>query len=353
MVAKNRLYGANNNPHSNHSTNDYGLGPVVYTRPRVEINGQAIAMINPSFGVNAAINAAFSGTPELISNGEDTVAWTVTNIVGTKMTNNSTAQAFTGTRSVEINNPTANDIWQFDKGSDLTVSNYVAITGQVYIDSDWTTGDSVGIYGWDTGLGLQVGGQVLLEDYINEFSFGGWQPLAIPLIDMGLTSGTIDAIRMTQVSKNGRAALFYLDEFQFEETGNSEEFSYIPAGNQVFRATNFTLRAIANVTEATMLDYDKFFGITALTNGFVVRVQTGAETQTGLAVTQLSDITLLPNKTTYTVLPGNTHTQLILNLELGVIMDGRNGDFIRATVNDNLSSLVSLTSFVFGSIEEF
>ena len=352
MTGKNRLYGPNSKPLDTHSTDDYGLAQVVYTRPRVAVNAQALPLINPSYGVNAAINAAFGGTPDLISNGEDTAAWTVTNVTGTKITNNSTDQAFSGTQSVKVNGPNLNDTWQFDKGSNLTVGNYVALTGKIYIDKDWGIGDSVSVYGWDTGTGLQVGSSVLIEDYINEFVFGEWQSITISFEDLGLTSGTIDSFRMEQVGKVGKSALWYLDVFQVEETGNSETFLYKPEVKEKFRMTSFTLRAISNVDQPTMLDYDKFFGITALGSGFVVRVQTGAATQSGLAVAQFSDITVLSNKINYTVLAGNTHTQLILNINLEVVLDGRNEDFIQVTVNDNLSSMVSLTSFIYGSIED-
>ena len=57
-------------------------GAYVLTDERRTSSPALLAFFNPTFGVDMNINAAFSGTPEPVHNGIDTIEWTTTNRKG-------------------------------------------------------------------------------------------------------------------------------------------------------------------------------------------------------------------------------------------------------------------------------
>lgn len=309
------------------------------------------ALLNDDFGDAINQNAATGGTPVGIHNGTDTVLWTGTNVVGSKVTFDSTTRPNAGTKSVEIDNPALNDIWQFDRGSDLTVSSYVSLSGVVNIDKDWTSGDSVAIYGWDTAGATEVGTRVFLEDYINETNFDVWQGLSIPLSDMNLVTGTIDAIRMEQVGRNGKAARWYLDTFQVEETGSPISFK-AKADKGTKLHVNKIVLSVADVgTGATAHAYNKLGALSALTNGVVLRADVDGEMLINLNIKQESDI--LEYGGIYDVLNDDgTNTYKTISLDVAgsreIILDSRNDDEISISVNDDLTGLLLFTAQVRG-----
>ena len=141
-------------------------GQIVYTHPLREFAPESSSFVNPDNGIEMAVSGGFSGTPVLVHNGGDTSAWTGSNIVGNTVDFNSSTRPRTGSFSVRVNSPNVSDVWQFDRGSDITVSSYVAITMWINVNRRWGTGDTVTLFGWDTGLGSIVGNSVNIEDYI-------------------------------------------------------------------------------------------------------------------------------------------------------------------------------------------
>ena len=158
---------------------------IVYTIPREQPIPKILPFLNDTFG--SAMNQAvgFEGTPVNIHNGTDSELWIGSEISGTSVDFDSTNRSFSGTMSVRANSPDVGDVWQFAKGSDQDLSGKSALTGEININRRWNAGDSVAVYGWDTGTGLIVGNQVFIENYIDETSFDVWMNMVIPLSDMG------------------------------------------------------------------------------------------------------------------------------------------------------------------------
>lgn len=201
-------------------------GLVVYNQELQEFEVLFSAAFNETFGIEMAQDFSFGGTPDGIHNGTDSVLYTAAAISGTKFTFDSTDQANSGTKSIKSNKAQVGNIMEFDRGSDVDLSNFVAITLFVYVDNGWSpaSADSVTIYGWDTGTASQIGDAVVLEGFFNETTFGFWQKITIPLEDMTLSSATVDAFRVEIVARSGGGALFYIDDMQVEETGAAAIF---------------------------------------------------------------------------------------------------------------------------------
>jgi len=341
------------NPKKDGRTGEPGLE--VYTKERVRRNYFVKPLLNSEFGLDQAQDASFDGTPDGVHNGTDTVFWEGSNIVGSTVTFDSTARIISGAKSVEIAAPGLGDIWEFDKGSNLTVGNFKALTLKINIDKDWSVGDSVAIYGYDTGTGLEVGTRVFLEDFMNESEFDQVQSIAIPLTDMDLTSGTIDAIRMEQVAKQGKTATWYLDDFQVEEISGLLNYEYGPNRDQIFHVELIGHVVRNNTTADNTRDPDLYFGETALTNGILISVRRDGEESDITSSNNLGEFLELPNIQEFeTIETANDSgkTMSKLTKEFPFELDGRTGDFFRYTITDNLSSLTYQSAWLFGWIEE-
>jgi hypothetical protein len=306
---------------------------------------------NPSFGNELAQNAAFGGTPVGVHDGTDSVLWTFSQIAGTKVTEDSTDQAQAGTKSVKVNKPNLNDIWQFDRGSDLTISSYTGITMFIYIDSDWSTLDSVSMYAWDTGTATQVGDKVFLEDVLDLNTVGSWQSIAILFTSMGISTGTFDALRFEYEAKSGQSPTFYMDEIQVEETSGALTYTIAPLPNQILNVENLGMTIADGLTGnyPNNISYDKFLNETALTNGIVVTAVQDGVISFAITVRRIFD---LVQSGSIDVTGGsdgtNTFVKYAALFRAPIILDSRTDDKISVTISDDLSGLLSLSLFADG-----
>lgn len=335
------------------------VGVIAFTEPLIRLTPLNIPAVNPDFGNQMARDASFTGTPDLVHNGVDTVAWTGSNIVGAKVTFNSAAQAHSGTQSVLVNAPSAGHIWEFDKGSNLTVGNYTAITLWIYVDSGWSAGDVIQMFGYDTGLGTQVGGAVSLGDYFNFFEFSTWHKLVIPLADMSLTSGTIDAIRMGYPAKDGGAPVFYIDDFQVEETGGAVCFDIIPPPQTRYLVSKFRYTVVdgyaGTVTNGTMpgLAYNQLLGLASLSGGLAFSLIQDGETAGTASISDLGDAARAGAEIINHMSDGtNTSVTILREFVEPIILSSKNNDRIAITISDDLSGLISLTAVATGATME-
>jgi len=335
------------------------IGQIVYTDELQQYDQFSTIALNDELGFEMAINAAFSGTPEIVHVGtSDGIYWTGSNITGTKASFDSTEQKYSGVASVKIDNPNLNDVWQFDKGSTLDPSNYIAISLWLYVDKDWSVGDSIEIYGWDTGVGLAVGTAVLLQDYVNEFDFDVWQKVIIPLDDFAFSGGTFDALRMELIGKNGKAPKMYIDDFQFEEAGALATFSMKPRNGETFFVEAITL-SFQDAYTGTLtgnsfknLSPNKILSENKLTNGIQLnRIQDG-ETAFSATITCLSDA-IQGGATIGDLFGDGTNAMLTLNITFSkpVELNDKDEDELNIVISDDLTGLTSFTALARGWVE--
>lgn len=333
---------------------DRGNGQIVYTEEIRDTSATSIPAFNPTFGISLNQNGAFGGTPVGIHNGIDSVLWTGSQIVGNKVTFDSTDEAFAGTKSVKINNPSVSDVWQFDKGSNQDLSSYSAISFKVFVESNWGVGDNVILYGWDTTTSSVVGVAVNISNYFNETSFGVWQSAVIPLSELGLVDETIDAIRMEQAEKSGPAATFYIDNMQIEESGGGIEYIIRPDAGTIFESKAIVYQWVGVGTGTAAYAYDQIGQIASLSNGLVLRAEAAGVVLFASTFRQLSDFTF-SGANVVSVVDDGTNTMVTLNLlnlfGQGQTLDSRSNDFLSVTVNDDLSSLLEFRILVQGNEE--
>lgn len=340
------------------NTREYGNGLKVYAFDGNPLELGQRNFTNETYGSALNQNATATGTPDQVHDGIDSVLWTASAISGT-WTFNSTAQAHTGTNSIDGTATVNGSIAEIDKGSNLTIGNYSNITGWIYI-SAWSTSGTkqVNIYGWDTTGATAVSDLVDIGNYVNITTTGVWQQFSIPFADLNFTASTLDAVRIQVVDiGGGQAPNFYLDDIQFEETGGSIIFTVAPDPGEKWwvKGLNYVLvdAYAGTVTGGTMpsIPYTGFLGVGTLTNGTLVRRIQFGEVKFSSTTIDLIDyiVTGAPKK----ILSGSDGTNTWVRLEADftypVLLDGDRGDRYEIVINDDLTGLLQYkANIVFG-----
>lgn len=331
-------------------------GLIAYTRSLYNYVPETRAFVNSEYGVAINQNAGFGGTPIGIHDGEDNTYWTGAQIVGTKVTFDSTDRFNSDAQSVKVDNPNANDVWQFAKGSSQDLTGYAGITLYINIDKDWSVGDSVSLCGYDVTGDTIVGNAVLIEDYVNEFTFDVWQPMQVPFVDLGLVGATVEAFRMTQVSKQGKSATFYIDDFQIEETGTPIEFKISASPECVFEVEKYRMIIVAPLDTALVnnsmpaLSYDQLLNVT-LVNGIRFTQSVAGESLAGSPpFFNLSDLIGAGFDVIATHCDG-TNTMLVLEAPFRhphELKGEATTNYVSFTIGDDLTSFLKFNIFAIG-----
>jgi len=339
---------------------------VVATQPLKTFENKVSFFTNPTYGNAINQNAAAGGTPENVHNGIDDVYWTASTIVGTQYTFDSVARPHAGTKSILVNGAAVGNIMQIAKGGALTVSGYVSLTIWINVDSAWAAGDSISVYGWDTGTALQVGTAVNLQNYFPWSVFDTWHLISIPLIDMGLTVGTIDAIRISTLTKSGGPPVFYMDDIQFQETGAAIEYKIKPDKEKwlyvhkinIFMADNITgITTVAGATENATLPgiaYNKLLGVSALSTGIIFQYHKSGKIVFTATMKQIGDIMQFPGSQLVGSGGDGTNSWIALRLEMTepFVLKVEEDDYLSITISENLSGLLQFTMSAASSEED-
>jgi len=335
---------------------------IVATRPLKIFNNTSQFLFNETNGIDINKNAAFGGTPIKIHNGIDDVLWTGTGIVGaSRWIFNSSAQAHTGTQSIDGTTTKNGDVTQLAKGSDQDLTGHTAITGWIYITSWSVSGTKeVLFFGWNTGTSLMVGNNVNLGDYINTLVFNTWQKFSIPLNDLGLFTKTVDSVRVQTVSLGaGQAPSYYLDDIQIEETGDPITYTVQPKMStwlHISEILSTFVDGFNNVLlNATMpnLAYNKILALSALSNGIIYHKTIDGNVDFTFVIKQLSDFIQLAGTSIINSGSDGTNTWMTINYKpaIPIILRSNTDDKMLVTISDNLSDLLLYRVSINGYIE--
>ena len=340
-----------------------GIDPhalVVATRPLKTFTNKAAFFTNPTYGIDINQDAAAGGRPEEIHNGLDDTLWTGSNVVGSKAIFNNIDQFKEGTQSVLINNSNINDVVQFDKGSGIDLSNYIGFSMWIYVASDWADGDSISLYGWDTGTGASVGISVFLENYFTFSEFGVWHKINIPLSSMELGSSTIDALRMQILNREGaKSPKIYLDVIQFEETGNLIEYIVKPENGTWYHVTSL-MQSFADAYDGTLinatmpkLSYEKILGETLISGYTYAAVIDGKLTDPG-TIGSLGDMLRFPNSRITSLIDDGTNVFMAVQTDLShpFVLKSEDNDYLILTIQENLTGFLQFRFSVNGFVED-
>jgi len=327
---------------------------VVATRPLKTFTNKVIFFSNDTYGIDMNVKPISGGVPEKVHNGIDNVLWTASDIVGgVKTAFDSADQNHTGggAKSVKIDNSPINDVFQFDKGSDLDCSGYAVLTMWIYVDKDWKAGDIIKLYGWDTGTGLQVGTAVDLSNYFFWSGFKVWRKLTIPLTDMGALASytTLDALRVVITAAEGKSPKFYIDDIQFEESGLPIEYTIEPTigtwlhVDQINTVMADALNTVLENASMYNLSYDKFLGVSELDAGLLYQEYHNNKVTLSVEFHNLLHFLQMPSSNTLNVGCDVTNTWLNLSQTFGspILLKAEDEDKLVISVRDDMEGLLA------------
>lgn len=298
---------------------------------------------------------------DIMTTGEDYeigyLPWIGSNISGTKVTFSSTDQANTGTASVKIDNPTQGDEWEFVHSTDVTITDYTALSFFIYIDKDWST-DIVELYCFDDSLGVEVGIRISISDYFNENTFDVWQHAVVPFSAFEFSETTFDSIHMQMTVRAGnKSPKFYMDDIQLEELGTPIEF-LLSSPTEIFHLHAVRLSIADDISGVvingtmTGLSYDAILGISKLANGIIFKWVENGITQFSQTLTCLADFITSGLDISNSISDvTNTFITMIIRFEEPIIIEGAESqNFMSFTINDDLAPLLKFEVSGFGRI---
>lgn len=320
-------------------------GIVSYTEPYHERIGQTKALINGTYGADFNANAAYSGTPDGIHDGTDAVEWTGTNQVGTNFIFNSTAQANSGTKSIDATATVDADEAIFTRGSAIDLSGYTAITGAIYI-TGWAN-DQKNIELQLQLAGVLIGNAISINNYIDTGTLNTWQTFAIPLSDFTATTGNADELVVRTISGGGgQPPNYYLDDLQLEETGGAT-FIVEPDLGSILEISTMQI-TIADAYVSTLADathqkipYNTLLGVSALSDGIRFTLTTDSVVRFNSTFKQHIDFMTFPGLTAQSGGDGtNTWLTYTINFEPAFVLNSKTKDKLEMSITEDLSGLL-------------
>ena len=333
---------------------------VVATRELKTYENKIKSFTNLTYGAEMNVNVSYGGTPDKIHNGVDDALWTALAISGTWDFASAT-QSHAGSASIDGTSTVDNNTANFAKGGELTLANYTAVTGWIYLTLwDDRGTKQINIYGWDADTGTQQGNALNIADYININTLNSWQKFSIALGDFGIGAATIDSFRITTVDLGpGVAPDYYIDDLQVEETGSPAKFVIQPEkGTWMHVKSIHVMMADAyagTLADATMpnIPYNSLLGVAALSTGITYRRRNGGVIVNSASIKQFSDLMFFSNSQVTGCGSDGTNTWVVVNITFSdsIILKSEEEDEMSLTINDDMSGLLLFRVGVGSKIE--
>jgi len=331
-------------------TNEYHTDPNALKVATVEYHNYnpAVAFFtNESYGID--LNKNFSSTAgEQIHNGTDNAYWTATQDIGTSMIFDDDTNPDTGAKAIRIDGSTNGDVAFFDKGSDFTITNELALQGRVYITSYVDGKSDLKIRAWDSVGDIAVGKEKKIFDYVNDSLWGEYQTFNIPIADLELLDATFDQLRL-KVDKDDVYA--DLDNIQFTTAGaalGTQVFNIKPNLGSQLIVNGFNITMADNITGAVengtlpAIRYDGFLGLATLESGLLFRTVNNLDNITFVAqIRELIEFFQFGHSTFGGMGSDGTNTWFHLHLLLSspIVLNDDEKDKLELVLSDNLSGL--------------
>ena len=289
----------------------------------------------------AGINATSTGAvvEVTVDNGGDITTFTTTD--GTNLPGSA--------GSIDATGATKNKEAQLERSSTIDTGDYAAVSLQVYLTSLLLSGvDDIELR--FRLAGVDVGNTVNVSGFIVNDRFNVWQSASIEITAFG-NPGVVDQLVIKQIASSG-APDYFLDKVKLQESTGFLEFFFAPEANEVFTVTKIGNIFVDNVTKAQAETYNKIMGVTKLNSGILAFFESnGVSTGPVALLTQLNDFSIFPQVAPLETYGDGTNTTLKIVTNFTFILDGRNNDRFVYRIQDDLSSLIDMAVFLFGTTE--
>jgi hypothetical protein len=356
MSLKTHIHGKDDNIAMDIIKDNGWSGPPVFTDPLRKFDYFIRPLLNDTFGAQMAQNVTFGGTPELIHNGGDATGWTGAAIQGT-WNFADTTDPDTGSAHVSITSANDQDTASFSDATETDMSNYTAVTGRINLVTYTGANHNIEVQFYNNSIA--VGTPILLNTYIDTGVIGTYQSFVIPKADLGVGLETVDELQMTIERTGGGKPTIRLDNMQIEETGEPAVFTLAPDRGTRLYLQKTVLSFIDNVGSAVSngtvpgLSYNKILGLNALTNGIGIRTQVDNETFFSTTSREMSDFLSGGGRIESMISDGtNTMAVIEISFQEPIVLDSSQGDCVKFTINDDMSSLISFQTLAVGKTEK-
>ena len=329
-------------------------GLVTFTKDIFDYETIFKPFLSDSFGSALNQNIAFSGSPEGVYDGTDSALWTASAISGT-WDFVSTTNPNAGTKCVEAISVQDNDEALFEDGTNTDFGNFVALSGAIRLEKFSATGEKH-VEARFRLNGVNVGNAVNIDDFIDVGILDSYQTFGITKANFGIASDTVDELVIRVISTGGGPAPdFRLDDLQIEAAGGEEEYSVFPNDGTLLEVLELRLVLVdgldSTLANATIpnIAYNKLLAVSALTNGILVQHIKAGAIRFGANIKQLSDF-IQAGFDIVTLNGDATTTWLVLSLVFNtpIVLDSRQEDSMRVTIQDNLAGLTVARMFARG-----
>jgi len=316
----------------------------------LKFNPEFHPFVNETFGTAMNQNIAFTGTPEIIHNGESSVEWN--SAIGAGTWN------FADSDKITITSANNNDeaIFSEEGATTIDMNGFTTLTGKVDLDIYNPNNNSI-IIQFDLA-GVDVGNSVDLNDFIDTGDFTE-QTFVIPKSNFDLTTQLIDGMTLTILRTGGTKPTIKFDDIQWEQTGDVALFkATTPLGTR-FHVTEIRIRfeddVSAVLTDGSMpnIDPGALLGVSSLTNGIgFARIQNG-KTLFAINLKNFGDFFATgSNAVNITGNAANTGLTLVVDFPEPIILEGgETENFLVFRISDNLSTLTRFTAAARGALE--
>ena len=304
--------------------------------------------LNPSYGGGMNIDARFSGTPILITDGGDNAGWTAVIIAGAWNLSD-TLNPYAGTRCVS--RVAANDLDAVKfTGSAVDGSTRSAISVQFRIENYTTENHSI-----DLSLslaGTPIGNTVNIVDYINSAMFNEYQEAVISMSDLGVSALSFDEATISVSRVGGTKPSFRLDNFKIEESGGGVSFEVSTDAAGDLSINRIRMSMVSGVTGLSAADHSKMIGV-ILENGIALNRTSGGVVAIGRRFSSLFDL-YSSGFNELLMLESTSSTLAIIEIffDTAIILRAATNDKISLSLSDDLSPFLLFTAIARGSSAE-
>lgn len=249
-------------------------------------------------------------------------------------------------------------------GDQSLASDFTALTGSINLNTYSEANNNITLQMTLAGVG--IGNSINLNDFIDTGDFAA-QQFSIPIADLGLSDNLTNGIRIIVVRTGGGGKpAFTFDDVRLEVTGTPLVYEINLGSRERFHIHEivFSYRdnidSITTVTGATetvtnqALDVSKILGLSALTNGFVIKRTKDTKALFSATIRTLGGhISAGAKPDPVLTAPDGSSTFVVLRaiFKNPLILSPITIDRLTITNNDNMSDLQQFTASARGDLE--
>ena len=250
-----------------------------------------------------------------------------------------------------------------DADDESFADDFTALTGTINLNTYSEVNHNIEVQ--MTLDGIDIGDSILLNDFIDTGDFGA-QQFSVSIDSLAIGGLLTNGVRFTIARSGGSKPAFTLDDIRLEVSGTPLVFSLNLSRREVFHIQQLVfsykdnIDSIQTVTGATenvtnlSIDPDTILGVSALTNGFVIKRTKGGKTLFSATIKSLGGQIsggALPDRPL--TAPDGSSTLVVLRVIFNdpLILTGEFDDTLTITINDNMSALEQFTVTANGGLE--